>query len=347
MGYHILLWLALTLALTAPGAAEPASVLDVGAVPHLGAEGRTDYTRFLQQSTPRAFALSPSGAWGWAAAQPDLATTEARAIALCAQWVGEGGRDEGCRVYAQDLAVVWPGREGVPAAAPARPMQGGPGWALVADGRFLWQGPQAARGAYIWAHGRAAGGQDSRGSQPQPHVRLFNNAGWDVLRFDRDPMLDETESAAGWLHGALRALRAEGYQRIVVGGQSRGAWNALQALDEPGLVDGVVAIAPAAHGPRGSPAWGWAVAELRDVLERARNPEARVAVATFEGDEYDPDPAARARLFRALTRRVKGLLFLDRPAGLAGHGGGAEPAFTDRYAPCLLDFIEGRPGQCG
>lgn len=347
MGYHIFLWLALTLALASPAAAEPASVLDVGAVPHLGTEGHADYVRFLQQSTPRAFALSPSGAWGWAAAQPDLATTEARAIALCAQWVGEGKRDEGCRIYARDLAVVWPGQEGEAPAAPARPMQGGPGWALVPDGRFLWQGARAARGAYVWAHGRAAGGQDSRGSQPQPHVRVFNNAGWDVLRFDRDPMLDETETAAGWLRGALRALRAQGYQRIVVGGQSRGAWNALQALDEPGLVDGVVAIAPAAHGPRGSPAWGWAVAELREVLERARNQEARVAVATFEGDEYDPDPAARARLFRALTRRVKGLLFLDRPAGLAGHGGGAEPTFTDRYAPCLLDFIEGRPGQCG
>ncbi len=347
MGYHRVLWLALMLALAAPAAAEPASVLDAGAVPHLSAEGRADYARFLQQATPRAFAVSPSGAWGWAAAQPDLATTEARAVALCAQWVSEGTRDEGCRVYARDLAVVWPGQEGAPPVAPSRPIQGGPGWALVPDGRFLWQGARAARGAYVWAHGRAAGGQDSRGSQPQPHVRLFNNAGWDVLRFDRDPMVDDTETAASWLHGALRALRAQGYQRIVVGGQSRGAWNALQALDEPGLVDGVVAIAPAAHGPRGSPAWAWAVAELREVLERARNTEARVAVATFEGDEYDPDPAARARLFRAMTRRVKGLLFLDRPAGLAGHGGGAEPGFTDRYAPCLLDFIEGRPGHCG
>ena len=347
MGYHTYLWLALTLALVAPAAAEPDSVLDVAAVPHLGAEGRADYLRFLQQSTPRVFAISPSGAWGWAAAQPDLATTEARAIALCAQWVGEDTQDEGCRTYARDLAVVWPGREAAPPATPAAPVQDGPGWALVPDGRFLWQGAQAARGAYVWAHGRAAGGQDSRRSQPQPHVRSFNNAGWDVLRFDRDPMRDDTESAAAWLHGALRALRAQGYRRIVVGGQSRGAWNALQALDEPGLVDGVIAIAPAAHGPRGSPAWGWAVAELREVLERARSPEARVAVATFEGDEYDPDPVARARLFRALGPKLDGLLFLDRPAGLAGHGGGAEGAFTTRFAGCLLDFIEGRPAQCG
>jgi pimeloyl-ACP methyl ester carboxylesterase len=204
-----------------------------------------------------------------------------------------------------------------------------------------------ARGAYVWAHGRAAGGQDSRGSQPQPHVRTFNNAGWDVLRFDRDPAVDETETAAAWLRGALRTLRAQGYTRVVVGGQSRGAWNALQVLDEPGLVDGVVAVAPAAHGPKGSPAWAWAVQELRQVLDRVRNPAARVVVATFAGDEYDPDPEARARLFRALAApRVAGLLFLDRPAGLAGHGSGSESAFTQRYGACMLGFVESRVAGC-
>lgn len=345
MGYHIKLWLALVLAIavSSPLGAEPAAVLDTAAVPHLAAEGRADYARFLEQATPRAFALSPNGAWGWAAAQVDIATTEARALALCAQWGGSG-----CRVYARDLAVIWPGRESRISEAPAQPIQAGAGWALVPDGRFLWQGPMAARGAYVWAHGRAAGGQDSRGSQPQPHVRTFNNAGWDVLRFDRDPAVDETATAAEWLRGALRALRAQGYTRVVVGGQSRGAWNALQVLDEPGLVDGVVAVAPAAHGPKGSPAWAWAVDELRQVLDRARNPAARVAVAVFAGDEYDPDPDARARLFRALAApRVGGLLFLDRPAGLAGHGGGSESAFTRRFGACLLGFVEGRMTGCG
>ena len=352
MGYHKNLWLVLLAAIAflapQPGRTDPAPVLDVVAVPHLSPEGRADYVRFLQQSIPRVFALSPDGAWGWAAAQPDLAATEARALALCAQWGAIG-----CQVYARDLAVVWPGRDSAAPTAPTRVVQGGPGWALVPDGRFLWQGPGVARGAYVWAHGRAAGGQDSRGNQPQSHVRVFNNAGWDVLRFDRDPVLDETAAAAAWLRGALRVLRARGYTRVVVGGQSRGAWNALQVLDEPGLVDGVVAVAPAAHGPKGSPAWAWAVEDLQQVLDHARNPRARVAVATFAGDEYDPDPDARSRLFQALGApwpggpRVGGLLFLDRPAGLAGHGGGAEPEFTQRYGACLLGFVEGRVEGCG
>lgn len=346
MGYHILLYIILFATILPARAEAPPQgrVLDAEAVPHLGPEGRADYARFLLQATPRSFALSPEGAWGWAAALPDATATAARALELCAGW-GSGG----CQLYAQDLAVLWPGRESpAPPPAPTAPVEAGAGWSLVPDGRFLWRGPRAARGAYVWAHGRAAGGQDSRGSQPQPHVRVFNNAGYDVLRFDRDPATDETELAAEWLHGALRTLRAHGYARIVLGGQSRGAWNALQALDTAGLVDGVVAIAPAAHGATGSPAWAWALDDLRRVLNAAQSPTTRVAVVNFARDEFDPDPDRRASLFRSLrTPRVGAVLFLDRPREVSGHGGGADARFTLLYGACVFEFIEGRAAPCG
>ena len=41
------------------------------------------------------------------------------------------------------------------------------------------------------------------------------------------------------------------------------------------------------------------------------------------------------------------LLFLDRPSGIPGHGGGALPAFTSRYGDCLLGIIEARTANCG
>jgi dienelactone hydrolase len=305
--------------------------------------GRKDYLRFLQQATPRAFALSPDGSWGWAAALETPQATDARAIEICAGWGGQG-----CRVYARDLSVVWPGREAGP-PSPARKvvLRSGPGWSVVADERFFWQGPGTARGAYLWAHGRAAGGQDSRGGQPQPHVRIFNNAGYDVLLFDRAPATDETDAAATWMRMALSELRAQGYARIVVGGQSRGAWNALQALDRPGLADAVVAVAPAAHGATGSAAWAWALDDLRQIVRSARSPLARVAIANFAGDEFDPDPDGRAQIFRSLSApRVGALLFLDRPQGLEGHAAGADARFTQRYGACLLEFAEGRSSRC-
>lgn len=319
-----------------------AAVLDAAAVPYLGQVGRADYRRFLQQATPRAFALSPEGAWGWAAALDSPAATEARALEICGRWGGSG-----CRVYARNLEVAWPGRESSAPLAAEVPLEAGEGWSLVPDGRFLWHGAAASRGAYVWAHGRAAGGQDSRGSQPQPHVRIFNNAGYDVLRFDRDPATDETDAAAGWLHAALRSLRAAGYARVVVGGQSRGGWNALQVLDQPGLADAVVAVAPAAHGARGSPAWAWALDDLLRIVAEARDTAARVVIATFADDEFDPDPPGRAAILRGLAPKVGGLLLLDRPPEVRGHGGGADAGFTLRYGGCLLEFVEARADRCG
>lgn len=318
------------------------AVLDPARLPYLSHEGRLDYGRYLLQPTPRAFALAPNGAWGWAAAiDDDMAATERRALENCARFAGGG-----CRLYARDLAVVWPGLEAEAEAAPETRFAGGRHWHLTPDRRFLWQGAQNARGAYLWAHGRAAGGADSRGGQPQPHVRAFNNAGYDVFRIDRDPMMDETESGAAWMREALAELRRRGYARLIVGGQSRGAWNALQALAEPGLVDGVVAIAPAAHGPTGSPAHAWALEDLRRVVAAARAPGARVVVANFAGDEFDPDPVQRSAIFSALTGRAGGLLLLDRPRGIQGHGGGNDWRFTLGYASCLLDFVEGRARGC-
>ncbi|HEV7264327.1 MAG TPA: hypothetical protein VGN83_05345 [Falsiroseomonas sp.] len=327
----------------APAArADMPPLLDEARPPHLSAEGRADYQRFLLQPTPRVFAIAPDGAWGWAAAINDDATaTETRALQNCTQWGGHG-----CRVYVRDLDVVWPGLEARTLPAPARPLAAGPGWSLSPDQRFLWQGPERARGVYLWAHGRSPGGTDSRGSQPQPHVRAFNNAGYDVIRLDRDPVTDETEAGAGWMRQALQDLRRRGYARVVAGGQSRGAWNALQALEEPGLADAVIAIAPAAHGPRGSPAHAWALDDLRRIVVSARSPQARVVVANFAGDEFDPDPTARASILGVLAGRTAGLLMLDRPPGIRGHGGGAHWRFTNGYARCLLDFAEKRTDRC-
>lgn len=328
--------------LLAPAIAQASPLLDAGQVPHLGASGRAAYLEFLLQPTPRAFAVAQDGALGWAAAiEDDAAATEAVALRNCQQWTVHP-----CRIYARDLSVVWPGlaTDAPRGAGPA--LVAGRNWAATPDPRFLWHGAGQARGVYVWAHGRAAGGADSRGSQPQPHVRAFNNAGYDVVRLDRDPAADETAFGAAAMRVALAALRRAGYGRIVVGGQSRGAWNALESLSEPGLADAVIAIAPAAHGPTGSPAHAWALDDLRAVVRAARSWQARVAVVTFAADEYDPDPPGRAVILAGLAERTAALLHLDRPAGIAGHGAGADGRFTRRYARCLLDFAEGRAGAC-
>ncbi len=84
-------------------------------------------------------------------------------------------------------------------------------YGFVPDERFLWHGPAAARGVVVWSH-RQIADVDSRGLQPPPFVRAFNDAGFDVIRFDRAPLVDNPVRAAGWLRDELPVLRRSGYR---------------------------------------------------------------------------------------------------------------------------------------
>jgi len=82
-----------------PAPSNYAVLNDIEAVPYLGDNGRAAYRNFLQRGTPRAFAVSPSGAWGWAEEGED---PNRRALDVC-----QGGSSEPCRLYSVDDSVVW------------------------------------------------------------------------------------------------------------------------------------------------------------------------------------------------------------------------------------------------
>jgi dienelactone hydrolase len=76
-----------------------ATIADVAAVPFLSENGKRAYAEYLTKMTPRAFAVSPSGAWCWAEEGED---PEARALATCS-----AKSDKPCRLYSVDESVVW------------------------------------------------------------------------------------------------------------------------------------------------------------------------------------------------------------------------------------------------
>lgn len=305
-------------------------ILDLPDFPGLSERAKGEAARMLTRNLPRAFALAPNGQFAWQSGGAE-GVAERRALETC----GQGGTP--CRIIARDLAVVAPERAWMPTPAPGDVALGSSNHETVPDARFLWWGPQRAAGVLVFAHGRANRGADSRGAQPQAWTRHFNNAGFDVWRFDRHPNVDEPARAAGWLKADLQALRQRGYRVVVVAGQSRGGWNALMALDTPGLADAHIAIAPAAHGAEGGPSHGRQLDDLRRIVAAAAGaPRARVGVANFRDDQFDAQPDARAVIFNELGARSAGFIFIDRPEGLPGHGAGANNAFADRYGPCLL-----------
>ena len=314
-----------------PAVAQP--VLDVRAVPGLTEEGRTAYASFLRTNLPRAFAVGGASAFGWSGGAGTAATVQKKALDGCA---ARGGTD--CRLYATDLAVV-----GQP-APPAPPAAFASTWnyTIEPDARYFWRGPATAPGVYVWAHGSGA----PHGTQPQPHVRAFNNAGYDVVRFDREPNADERNRAAGWLADALADLRARGYRRIVVGGQSRGAWNGLMMLSTPNLADVVIAVSPAAHGSGSSSNLSAQYDDLRALVAAARPARTRVAFVQFARDAFAGDPAGRRALIEGLRPSMGALLMIDQPPGFEGHGAGQGAAFAEQFGACLLRFAEGGPDHC-
>ncbi len=331
---RVIATLLLLLVLVGPVHARSEPVLDLDALPRMKAGGLATYRdRFLLGNLPRAWAIGSDGSYGgaWGAETPDAA--RAKALQNCAD---TGALD--CSIYAADLDVVWQGCKELVRNVPG-PLISGRFHAFIPDGRYFWRGPAAARGALVWAHGTNGNDQESRGGQPHPFVRAFNNAGFDVVRFDRDPIADRTEAAAEWLHEGLAELRDKGWKSVIVAGQSRGAWNGLQVLDTPGLADAVIAISPAAHGDESSTGLTLiGETDLWRVTEAAHAPHTRVVIAQFRDDPFYASGDNRVALFERLRPRVGALLVIDRPDGFEGHDGANSAAFAEKYAACLFRF---------
>jgi len=216
------------------------------------------------------------------------------ALALCAERGGTG--------CAEDYDVVWQGCPRVPRPPMPEPLIQSINYAFVPNVRFLWHGPQAAAGVYVWSHGRD-GSRDTRGLQPPPHVRLFNNTGFDIVRFDRHPNVDEPLRAAGWLRDSLAEMRRLGYRRVITGGQSRGGWTSLEgALDQPGLADATVATSPGVHGWGGSSNLMAKADDLQTIARCANAPATRVVYAQFRDDPRLSEGEANAMKASMMNR---------------------------------------------
>src|SRR5579862_3108456 len=108
-------------------------------------------------------------------------------------------------------------------------------------------GPARARGAVVWNHGRSLDSEDYLAPTP-PYLRALRDGGWDVFRFDRLRDSDTLSASSRRLVAIVTELKHRGYRRIVLAGQSFGAFLALMAADEASAVDAVIATAPAAFG---------------------------------------------------------------------------------------------------
>ncbi len=199
-------------------------------------------------------------------------------------------------------------------------------------------GPEHSSGVIVWNHGRSLIVDDSESATP-PFLRVLREAGWDVLRFNRPRDSDTLNDSTRRLVDYVAELKDQGYRRIVLAGQSFGAFLALMAADASDDVDAVVATAPAAFGNFDEAYGSWRLNAIRlyPLLERVK--QARVMLFFFHGDDFDP--GGRGERSRAiLSQHGGGFAVVDQPAFLVGHWASSTGLFLRRFGGCILDFID-------
>lgn len=199
-------------------------------------------------------------------------------------------------------------------------------------------GPAKAKGAVVWSHGRSINAEDSLSPTPY-YMASLQEGGWDAFRFNRMRDGDTLQDSARTLVRYVHDLRARGYEKVVLAGQSFGAFLSVMAADASDEVFAVVATAPAAYGSFSEfyDSWRHNASSLYPLLDRVR--EARVMLFYFHGDEFDPGGRGE-RSREILSKRGLQYLVVDQPRALTGHWAASTGLFTRRYAQCIRDFIE-------
>jgi pimeloyl-ACP methyl ester carboxylesterase len=295
----------------------------------LSGDAARSYAEYQQYGPQRAFVVSADGKGYWWAGSSGA--DPSRAVASALEACTKKGSSQ-CSVFeVNDIPLN--GRDWKSARPSTSPVIG------RLRGQPWWQnqGPQSAAGLIVWSHGYRSG-SDSTSSAPQAWIGRFTASGYDLYRFDREWIRDWPGDASQ-LADAVRQAKSLGYRRVLLAGQSAGAWVSLAATLRGAPVDGVISISAAHHGE---------VKDMRDTsvarsewqqVVRGIKPGPRLVVVNFAGDAYDVggrmDDAAAAFARSGVQADI-----ISNPPGFVGHGAGSDIAFTRKYGPCIQAFIE-------
>ncbi len=211
-------------------------------------------------------------------------------------------------------------------------------WLAPAFPGLVPAGPAHAKGAVIWSHGRSVDSEDSEAPTPA-YMALLRDDGWDTFRFNRMRDGDTLARSSAGLAQIAAQLKAQGYRKVALAGQSFGGFLALMAADASGEVDDVIATAPAAYGSFSDYYGSWRsnATKLYPLLQQVQS--ARVMVFFFHGDDFDP--GGRGERSRAiLAGRHIANVVVDQPPQLTSHWAATTPLFTKRFGGCIEGFLD-------
>ena len=209
------------------------------------------------------------------------------------------------------------------------------------------RGPASASGILLWNHGQWTGHPSWQYGAP-PVIRLFAEAGWDVVLVQRNPDCDGSWSAKGGeyvgnLVKEVRAAKERGYRRVLVAGQSIGAGIALGAASKTRQIDGVLAFA-LSHGratcrnPRTFRPDMIAFHE-RHIGRAIQESQAPRVLISMGKDDHCVGHSFSPLVSSSLAAKDVAYIYLDESTAIAGHGAATGGEFASRYGDCVLKFF--------
>lgn len=206
-------------------------------------------------------------------------------------------------------------------------------------------GPKKAKGAVVWSHGRSLNSEDS--SAPTPgYIGILQDYGWDSFRFNRMSKFDSLHDSSEVLTDCVQDLKARGYDRVVLAGQSFGAFLSLIAANMSSDVYAVIATAPAAFGSFSEyyDSWRLNADRLYPLLENLKAP--RIIIFLFHGDDFDPGGRGERAEDILRNKRPSPLsIVVDQPQGLVSHYAANTSDFVKRFGECIATFLNTKDGM--
>lgn len=189
-----------------------------------------------------------------------------------------------------------------------------------------------------------------------PYVYGLNtHSGWDVIaaKFpNAEPYsLNAIPGSAMYLMQRVDELHAQGYKKVIVAGQSWGAWITVVAAKQNGAekhIDALLLTAPANYGTsvwQGKPN-SYFILNKTEYEANIKTIRVPTAAIFFKDDGFDPGGRGPVTRDTFAANHVAAMV-IDQPPGFLGHGGGWMPQFDYIYGGCLDTFLEQpRTMQC-
>jgi tetratricopeptide (TPR) repeat protein/pimeloyl-ACP methyl ester carboxylesterase len=299
--------------------------------------------RSKDQTEGSTLAVKADGAWGIADDELCIFT----GVALCLRGHVEGGTVSLTR--SEDGVLEYSG-EAARLKDSGADMASSPIAELPLDEQFLPGTRGAAQGGktlLYYIHGFDG---VARGHSPVRQyflARMQEAEGWDVIdadyprRTDGEVMRFEasTFGAASYVARRLAELKRQGYDRIIVGGQSWGGWISLVLSTERNLpLDGVILEVPAFAMGFGEAKDGDFVLNKLYFDERIKRTRYPTVAIFFTGD-FGETADRGMNAVETLTAHGVPNLVIDHPPGFNGHGAAWFPVFDYEFRDCIVSFL--------